>query len=102
MSEASGDPTVEQLLKRIQQLEAMGALVKRQQAEINTLKMRLDDLGRAFKYHCTHNADDFITIYDQLWPLVHKVFPGSVKAHRQIKQIMRNGGRSWDDKKPHG
>jgi hypothetical protein len=99
MTERPDSPTTDELLKRIVQLEGMAALVKKQQAEINSLKATIADLGGAFKSHVTKTATNLKNIHDQLWPMVHKVFPGSAKTQQQIAAVMRNGGRSWDDKK---
>jgi hypothetical protein len=104
--ESAKNPTTDELLKRIVQLEGMAALVKKQQADINSLKAKLADLGAAFKAEVDNTSDHFKSVYqyiadihDQLWPLVRKVFPDSAATQKQIKQIIRNGGRSWDDKK---
>jgi hypothetical protein len=99
MTERPDSPTTDELLKRIVQLEGMSALVKKQQAEMNSLKATIADLGGAFKSHVTNTANNLKNIHDQLWPLVHKVFPGAAKTQQQIAAVMRNGGRSWDDKK---
>jgi hypothetical protein len=99
-------PTTNELLMRIVQLEGMAVLVKKQQADITSLKAKLADLGTAFKAEVDNTSDHFKSVYryiadihDQLWPLVRKVFPGSAATQKQIKHIIRNGGRSWDDKK---
>jgi hypothetical protein len=99
MSEPHNELTTTELLKRIVQLEGMAALVKNQQREINSLKATIADLGGAFKNHVTNTATNLKYVHDQLKPLVHKVFPGAAKTQQQITAVMRNGGRSWDDKK---
>jgi hypothetical protein len=99
MSDPDNEPSPAELLKRIVQLEGMAALVKKQQGEINSLKATIADLGGAWKIHVTDTTHNLKIIHDQLWPLVHKVFPGSAKTQQQIAAVIRNGGRSWDDKK---
>lgn len=99
MDDRPEEPSTKALLERIIQLEGMGALVRKQQAEINSLKAIITDLGGAFKSHVTDTANNLKNVHDQLWPLVHKVFPGSAKTQQQIATTIRNGGRSWDDKK---
>lgn len=99
-------PTTEQLLKRIVQLEGMGVLVKRQQAEINSLKAIIDDLGGAFKSHVTNTCNNLKKIHDRLAPVVLKVFPATAQTQQQIDAGIRNGDQSlhdknWADKKPH-
>lgn len=98
--------TLSELHERIIGLEREACFLKKQ---ISTLNATLADLGGAFKAEVDNTSDHFKSVYqyladihDQLWPLVRKVFPGSAAAQQQIKQIIRNGGRSWDDKRPHG
>lgn len=99
-------PNSQELLEKIIQLEGKTARLEKQQVEMESLKAQIADIGAAFRSNVTHNSDHFQSIYqyladihDQLWPLVHKVFPGSAKTQDQIAEAIRTAGRSWDEKK---
>jgi hypothetical protein len=125
MTEPPDDLTPGELLERIIGLERENLFLKQHfrkiQIEVHSLRAELTDLGKAFKAEVDDVTSEFkhdraefkhvykyltdvhqhlTGIYDQLWPLVHKVFPCSIKTQKQIAMIVRNGGRSWDDKKP--
>jgi hypothetical protein len=112
MTEISEDLTSTELQARIIDLERDNLFLNKQlcqtRKELNTLKAEVADLGRAFKTEVSnvtaefkHDRSELKRIYrflgdihDQLWPLVHKVFPGSLATQRQIAAVKRGGGRS--------
>ena len=112
----SEPPSIQDLVKRITSLEQYNASLK---GELRQARAELADLGAAFKLEVTQVTAEFgqdrtelkhiykylsdihrylADIHDQLGPLMNKVFPGRAETQRQITAIMRNGGRSWDDK----
>ncbi|MBV9203056.1 MAG: hypothetical protein JOY83_25610 [Alphaproteobacteria bacterium] len=102
MFEPGKEPSPNELLERIVRLEAKVAQLGHAQAKTATTTAKLT---KDFQSEVNSTTDHFKSIYqyladihDQLWPLVHKVFPGSTKTQNQIANIIRNGGRSWDDK----
>jgi hypothetical protein len=110
MTEPLEIPSLTELHERIIGLQRENSFLKNQldqtRGELGTLKAELADLGGAFKAEVTNVTTEFKhvhrflgDIHDQLWPLVHKVFPGSLATQQQIADIKRNGGRSPDDSK---
>ena len=88
--------------------EGQAVRIEKLQADIELLKAQMADLGAAFKSNVTHNSDHFKSIYqyladihDQLlWPLVHKVFPGSAATQSQIATAIKSGGKSCKEGEP--
>ena len=105
------EPSTKELLERIIRLETQLAQLSRRQSQTEG---EIRDLGEGFKAEVTDTTkhinslnDEFRNVFQyiadihtELWPLVHKVFPDRAKTQDQIANIRRNGGRSWDDKKP--
>ena len=122
MSEPGKEPSPNELLKRIVRLEgdiarlaqSNGQVFSSHTEAISELNKRLDSETEDTTHHINKlyghiqslneeivHIHGFIErILDQLWPLVHKVFPGSGETQQQIANIIRNGGRSKDDKRP--
>jgi hypothetical protein len=118
MGELHRDPSLQELLDRMVQLECklsalQSALTKRFDGQLAPVKAKLDDLGNSFELEIKDTSAHFKAVYghvrdiherlrgihEQLWPLVHKVFPGSDKTQRQIAAIVKTAGRSWEEKK---
>jgi hypothetical protein len=110
------EPTTSELLERITRLEGEvarlaqtnGQILSSHAQSISELTKGLDSETENTTHHIKSLNEEIRHIHgfierilDQLWPLVHKVFPGSGDTQQQIANIIRNGGRSWDDKSPH-
>ena len=105
-------PTLPELHEMIVGLARDNSILKKQLSqarnELKTLRAEVADLGKAFKYEVTNVTKEFkhvhrflIDIFDQLRPLVHKVFPGSLATQRQIAAIIkRNRSNSPDTNEP--
>jgi predicted nucleic acid-binding Zn-ribbon protein len=98
MDEHSNEPTVAELLDRIRKLEATVAAISKQ---VPPMKAKIEDLGKAFEIEIKSASSHFKSVYQyirdlnhQVWPLVHKVFPGSVRTQRQIAAIVTSGAKS--------
>jgi DNA-binding FrmR family transcriptional regulator len=89
MLESRRDPSPNELLKRIVQLEGKLAAVQRQlKSDVPSMKAQVADLLEAFKYQVDATTNNIIEIHDLLWPLVRKVFPGFMRTKKQIDAIM--------------
>jgi hypothetical protein len=113
MSDGTKEATTNELAERIARLEAeVVQLAKTNRQVLSSHAEAISELTNGLyseAQNTTHHIKNlneeirhihgFIErILDQLWPLVHKVFPGSGETQQQIDNIIRNAGRSWDDK----
>jgi predicted nucleic acid-binding Zn-ribbon protein len=94
---------LQELMERIGRLESELAATR---GELTPLKAKLDDLGSAFDMEVKSTSSHFQSVYQyirdihvQLWPLVHKVFPGSRETQRQIVSVIKSGAGASDRKK---
>ncbi len=108
MTEPLENLSLTELHERLIGLQRENSFLKKHlgqtRSELSALKTEVADLGRAFKHEVTNVTAEFKhfhrflgDIHEQLWPLVHKVFPGSLATQQQIAAIKRNGGISPDD-----
>lgn len=82
MAETPQDLSNMELLERIVTLEA----------ENQFLKARLDDLERGWKASLDTNLHQFKSIYDLLWPVVEKVFPGFRAMQSKVEALVPPSG----------
>ena len=78
MSEPPQDLSNMELLERIVALEA----------ENRFLKARLDDFQKGWKASLDTNLHQFKSIYDLLWPVVEKVFPGFRPMQSKVEALI--------------
>lgn len=78
MAELPEYPSNMELLERIVALEA----------ENQFLKARLDDFKKGWKAGLDTNLHQFKSIYDLLWPVVEKVFPGFRAMQSKIEAVI--------------
>ena len=78
MNEPPQDLSNMELLERIVALEA----------ENKFLTARLDDFQKGWKASLDTNLHQFKSIYDLLWPVVEKVFPGFRAMQSKIEAVI--------------
>ena len=78
MDEPPQDLSNMELLERIVALEA----------ENRFLKARLVDFQKAWKASLDTNLHQFKSIYDLLWPVVEKVFPGFRAMQSKVEALI--------------
>jgi hypothetical protein len=78
MNEPPQDLSSTELLERIVALEA----------DNRFLKARLDDFQKGWKASLDTNLHQFKSIYDLLWPVVEKVFPGFRAMQSKVEALI--------------
>lgn len=78
MPDVPKEPTTQELLERIEKLEADNA----------TLKAQCDDLLEGFMGHVDGNLHEFERMDDLLWAVAHKVFPNLADGLAKMKAVI--------------
>lgn len=105
MSELHTDPSPNELLERMVQIESRlcrlyEQLSQRLEAEIETRKAETADLLQASKLHDQYLSDDILEIHGLLWPLLEKVMPEFTKDQARLDAIMHPRHSSEPKGKP--
>ena len=78
MAHTETSPEIQELLETIRQLES----------RLKFVEAKLDDLGNAFLKNLDHEDDKTARVFELLWALVDKTFPGFREMQDKLYAIV--------------